>query len=344
MMCHRWVWLGGLLLLLAAGCKPIAEKAEAPQAAAPAEKPAPEPVEPPATEAPPAEPGAAESEAGNQEGDAAAPAFNEDTGEEELSPRLKQVQGRETFRRYFSVRAEGFQVGRGMLTLMEFHEGAVIRSGMEYHLFPTGGTLDRSYLWFKGFTSEYTARPVAIAEWANGREGPLGMNYRLQGGKDGVKLSGNLFDVGHRNPRMIAVPDGYRLAAAFRRQVQEAITDPGDEVSFTWKRYDWRSWEPRWYTLTYRRVGPADVRSATGQVHTGFEFEVTADDPGYPAETVWFDAGGLLLRRVVPSLSNLELLVTEEELADTGEYVPWDDAASAIGPKAGEIGKAMYVP
>ena len=267
-----------------------------------------------------------------------------ETPEEDWS----DINGIETFRRWFLIRRDAMAVGTCVLRIRTFQDGALTRTGLEYRVFRGEKEYPWEFAWFKGFSSEFTTGG-ALAEWANGREGKFGMNYRLQGaGSGAATFRGNLFDVGHRNPRSIKLPAGYKLLQALGGRLREAFGGTM-KPTFVWKRYIWREWEPTWHDFRYSYEGPETVSSIDGSPVAAYRFKVVREggkDAGTEGEkkarrhegtegrrdewteTLWVDERGYPVRRVIAidGGARWEMILSEEEPGDTARFVSWKAA------------------
>ncbi|MCK4659125.1 MAG: PT domain-containing protein [Phycisphaerae bacterium] len=247
----------------------------------------------------------------------------------------RAIRGAEAFRRSFLLRREGQLVGTCAFTVRMFQNGEVTRTGLEYHAFGSGKKHPTAHVWFQGYCSERTGG-AAFAEWATGREGELGMNFRINGAGAGkAHFRGSLFNIGYRNPSIIDLPDGYRLlqvlAAELRRAVAKGMGHP-----FVWKRYIWREWEPTWRDFRYTYEGPDKVSPVGGTPVEAYRFRIDPLDKKSGIEMLWVDAQGYPLRRTVevPAGKPWEMIATEHAIDDRTKLVGWKEAQEKFRDQA----------
>ena len=237
-----------------------------------------------------------------------------------------KIRGVEKFRREFLIRRDNAVAGRCAFTVRSFQDGAILRTGLEYWIFRGATDPGREHFWFEGYVSEH-GPGGAIAEWATGNEGGLSMKYRIKGAGGGrARFDGNLFDVGHRNPKTITLPEGYKLLQAFASQLTKAASrSPGE--SFTWKRYIWREWEPTWHDYRYTYEGPDTVMSVGRVSFAAHRFKIEAIGVRAPGEMLWIDKDGYPLRRVIrtPGGRPWEMIVTKDPPGDMSKFFSWGD-------------------
>ncbi len=250
---------------------------------------------------------------------------------EEEKAKWERISGVELFRRNFLVRAGDMPIGSALLTLREFQDGVLLRTGLEYWLFPRAEPDEAraAEYWFKSFCSEFAdSRPVAV--WGTGLWHDWGFKFRLQGEDGKLMATGNRWG-GYKNPRKHIPPEGYRLLTALREHLKQAISGEGPKT-FKWQRCLWREEPLAWCTYDYTYAGPESVTSAEGQEHAAHRFEITPDKEGEPAETVWVDGAGLPLRRTVPGRNNFEMLVSEKDRENDVRGIPtWPEAEKRFG-------------
>ena len=245
------------------------------------------------------------------------------------------INGVETFRREFLLRRDVRVVGTCALTEREFQHGVVLRMGLEFRVFATGQETPAEYFWFEGYTSE-RSDGAPIASWATGRQNGLGMNYHMRGAKGGfVNFKGNLFDVGHRNPRPLRVPPGYGLLRALAGRLGKALAGKVGE-SFTWTRYIWREWEPTWHEYRYTYEGPGRVSPVGGESMQAYRFKVEPVGVNAPAEMLWVDQRGYPLRRVVSIEGGQpwEMIVIADPTDRKPALMSWDEAKRGFEAEA----------
>lgn len=301
-----------VLLLMLSGCRPVpvnhpADKTGEVATPAPAES-------------------AKESPADATEVATSAPADPEEAA------KWRRINGVEIFRRPFIVRAGGVRVGNAVLTLREFQDGVVLRTGLEYWLFrKTEGKMDRkSEYFFRGYCSEFgDRRPVAM--WGQGHWHDRSGKFRLQGEGGKLKVTGNRF-LHYMNPKTYQPPEGYRLLLALRHNMEKAVSKEGP-ASFTWKRCLWRREDPlKWQTYTYAYTGVEKIVSAEGKEHSAHRFDITPEGASEPTESVWVDDKAWPLRRVVPGMNGFEMLVSDRDRGDDVSDLPaWNEIKKQLG-------------
>lgn len=253
-----------------------------------------------------------------------------DVGGEKTEADWAFIGGQEVETRSFLVRMGGVNVGAAELTVREFQNRTLYRTGLEYWLFSGGSATDKAYFWFQGFCSEFgDKRPVAI--WGTGHRGKSGLSFRLQGDGGWLTVESNFYGEKRRRGERVRPPKGYRVIGQLRVLMRKAMHD-GSSTPIEWKRCDWQADELHWDLLKYAYAGKESISTADGARLDAHRFDVSHADGDGVNETVWVDDGALPLRRQVGGEKGFEILFTTGKPKEHIHSFPtWDETVKKLG-------------
>ncbi|MCP4589179.1 MAG: hypothetical protein GY842_00405 [bacterium] len=294
------------------------------------ETPAPDPPVPPA--APTAEPTATPAQAPRPPVEPAPPAESANTSDWVL-PNLIMHESR-----WFEVRCEGRRIGQVHYTVTEFDLTRVLRTGLEYFLFPDAEGQHGHWYWAR-FYSSVTTQGKPVSSWVTGTWGKTGFNHRLKAAKGGATFRRNLFGE-TLSEQPVGIGQTFLLPAQYIEKAMGTVGSPGDK--FRCQRLAWdietrallTDTTAAYPSYTYTYEGLETVKGADGKEIAARKFREVPDGNSEQVSYLWLDDTGQPVRRLVPYALNFELSLCTEEVAKNGQTMTWSQAEELFGERA----------